>query len=93
MKSLKELQATHPLVYQHFSKLAEGEFWVHRIQELDSYWSRIGQANIPEAILDGSKLPSNISIAGEFDLIYAGATLGPTCSSHGIAASSICVGV
>jgi lycopene cyclase CruA len=76
MKSLTELQATHPLVYQHFSKLAEGEFWVRRIQELDSYWSRIGQANIPEVILDGSKLPPDINIAGEFDIIYAGATLG-----------------
>jgi len=76
MKSLTELQATHPLVYQHFSKLADGEFWVRRIQELDSYWSRIGQANIPEVILDGSKLPPAIKITGEFDVIYAGATLG-----------------
>jgi lycopene cyclase CruA len=76
MKSLTELQATHPLVYQHFSKLADGEFWVRRIQELDRYWSRIGQANIPEVILDGSKLPPAIKITGEFDVIYAGATLG-----------------
>ncbi len=76
MKSLAELQTTHPLVYRYFSSLADGEFWIRRVQEIDSYWSRIGRTNIPEVILDGAELPPNIELAGEFDLIYAGATLG-----------------
>ncbi|MCS7013460.1 MAG: hypothetical protein RMI34_09680 [Chloroherpetonaceae bacterium] len=76
MRTLAELKDTHPLVYQYFSSLEQGEFWIRRIQEIDAYWSQIGHADVPEVIFDGAKLPKDIEIAGEYEIIYAGATLG-----------------
>ncbi len=73
---LSEIQHSHPLVYQYFSKIQHGDFWLKRIMELDCYWSQVGNRPAPEVIFDGSTLPKGIEIAGEFDAIYAGATLG-----------------
>ncbi len=73
---LSEIQQTHPRVYAHFSKIQHGEFWLTRIMELDRYWSMIGNRPAPQVIFDGASLPKGIEISGEFDAIYAGATLG-----------------
>ncbi|NTV47447.1 MAG: hypothetical protein HGB11_13230, partial [Chlorobiales bacterium] len=76
MPSLSEIQHSHPLTYRHFSAIPNGDKWLSRIAELDTYWETIGSRAVPEVVLDGSKLPTGIKISGEFDLIYAGATLG-----------------
>jgi lycopene cyclase CruA len=76
MPSLSEIQHSHPLTYRHFSAIPNGEKWLSRIAELDTYWETIGNQAVPEVVLDGSKLPNGAKISGEFDLIYAGATLG-----------------
>jgi lycopene cyclase CruA len=73
---LSEIQQTHPRVYEHFSKIQHGEFWLNRIIELDRYWSMIGNRPAPQVIFDGASLPKDVEISGEFDAIYAGATLG-----------------
>lgn len=76
MRTLTELKDTHPRVYHYFSHIEHGEFWIRRIQELDAYWSQIGRQSVPKVIFDGAELPKGVEIAGAFDLIYAGATLG-----------------
>ncbi len=73
---LSKIQQTHPRVYEHFSKIQHGEFWLTRIMELDRYWSQVGNRPAPQVIFDGANLPKGIEISGEFDAIYAGATLG-----------------
>lgn len=76
MLSLLEIEHSHPFTYRHFSTIPNGDKWLSRIAELDRYWETIGNRAVPEAVLDGSKLPNGLKISGEFDLIYAGATLG-----------------
>jgi lycopene cyclase CruA len=73
---LNAIQASHPLVFEAFSKIDNGEMWLARIAELDRYWSIIGKRESPAVIFDAQSLPKALDIAGEFDLIYAGATLG-----------------
>lgn len=74
--SLNELKSTHPLVYEHFSKLTGGEESLLWLLDLDSYWRKVGRRDYETVVLDGNELDDDVKIAGEFDLIYAGATLG-----------------
>jgi lycopene cyclase CruA len=76
MKTLNDIRTSHPLVFEHFSKMTDGAMWLRRIQDIDLYWQQIGKANIPSVIKSGSELPANTHLSGEYDLIYAGATLG-----------------
>lgn len=73
---LNDIQRSHPLVYQHFSRIENGEAWLRRVLELDRYWSQIGKRPAPQVALDAKALPKDVEISGEFDAIYAGATLG-----------------
>ncbi|MCS6988610.1 MAG: hypothetical protein NZM06_03750 [Chloroherpetonaceae bacterium] len=73
---LSEIQRSHPLVHRHFSRIENGEFWLKRILELDRYWSDVVNRPAPEVVFGAQALPKGIEISGEFDAIYAGATLG-----------------
>ncbi len=73
---LESIQQSYPLVYQHFSSLEGGEEHLRRIVELDRYWENIPQRSAPDVVLDGSQLPEGAAVAGEYDLLYAGGTLG-----------------
>lgn len=74
--NLAELRSSHPHIFQHFSNLENGEESLNRLIELDSYWSKIGKREYEQVIFKGSDLKGDIAISGEFDAIYAGATLG-----------------
>ncbi|NTU53177.1 MAG: hypothetical protein HGA97_05645 [Chlorobiaceae bacterium] len=72
---LEHIRNTHPLVYQHFSALADGERHLRSILSIDRYWENL-DLPVPEVIRDGSRMPSDAPIEGIFDILYAGGTLG-----------------
>lgn len=73
---LASIKDTHPFVYRHFSSVADGEKHLQRILELDRYWETFHRRDVPAVVLDGSELPASAKPTGDFDIIYAGGTLG-----------------
>jgi lycopene cyclase CruA len=72
--SLDQIRLTHPCLYNAFTLLGDGEQHLHRILELDQYWERLKQP-VRQVIMAGDRLPKDIVISAEYDLIYAGGTL------------------
>jgi lycopene cyclase CruA len=72
---LDHIRNTHPLVFQYFSALQDGERQLRSILAIDRYWENLGLP-VPEVIRDGSRLPADARIEESFDLLYAGGTLG-----------------
>lgn len=72
---LEQIRSTHPLVYKNFSALPDGERHLRAILAIDRYWENL-DLPVPDVILDGSRLPVGVQIEGEFDILYAGGTLG-----------------
>ncbi|RXK84717.1 hypothetical protein EST62_08945 [Chlorobaculum sp. 24CR] len=72
---LEQIRNTHPLVYKNFSALPDGERHLLSILAIDRYWEHL-DLPAPDVIRDGSRLPAGVQIEGEFDILYAGGTLG-----------------
>jgi lycopene cyclase CruA len=74
---LSEYRKRYPLTVANFGALANREAWLDRIWQQDVGWQqameRDGKAQ--EAIVRGAP-PANLSIEGEFEIIYAGGALG-----------------
>jgi lycopene cyclase CruA len=73
--TLAEIRITHPYLYRAFSSLADGELHLRHIEELDRYWEMVNHP-ARQVIKRGEQLPAAAQITAEFDLIYAGGTLG-----------------
>jgi lycopene cyclase CruA len=75
--NLSEYRRRYPLTVANFGALANREAWLDRIWELDALWQqgmeRGGGAQ--EAIVRGVP-PSDLSVEGEFEIIYAGGVVG-----------------
>jgi lycopene cyclase CruA len=72
---LEQIRNTHPLVYQHFSAMTDGERHLRSILSIDRYWENL-DLPVPDVIRDGSRLPAGTRIDEECDILYAGGTLG-----------------
>jgi len=72
---LEQIRITHPLVYKNFSALPDGERHLRSVMSIDRYWENL-DLPVPEVIRDGAKMPSVGGIEAEFDIVYAGGTLG-----------------
>lgn len=73
---LAAIKEAYPFVYRHFSSLMDGESHLRRIREIDHYWEAFSQRDVPVVVLDGSELPAHVVPSGDFDIMYAGGTLG-----------------
>lgn len=73
--TLDSVRKSHPHLYRAFSALEDGEAHFRSVSELDRYWERL-EGPVPEAVVDGAALPPGAKVEGEYDVIYAGATLG-----------------
>lgn len=73
---LEEIRSSHPLVYKYFSGLQDGEAYLRRIVGLDRYWEHVHQTSPRDAVLPGGALPEGVTVSGEYDIFYAGGTLG-----------------
>lgn len=70
------IKTSHPLVHRYFSLFEEGEKHLDRIVELDRYWEHVRSTPSQDAVLSGDKLPESAAVRGEYDIFYAGGTLG-----------------
>lgn len=72
---LESIKSTHPCLYRAFSSFADGELHLQRIIDLDRSGEHL-RKSVQKVILPSGELPNSALIAGEYDLIYAGGTLG-----------------
>jgi lycopene cyclase CruA len=74
---LSEYRKRYPLTVTHFGALANREAWLDRIWQQDVGWQQAMERDgkVQEAIVRGAP-PANLSIEGEFEIIYAGGALG-----------------
>lgn len=74
---LSEYRKRYPLTLASFGALSNREAWLDRIWELDMRWQKALAINdgAREVVLRGAP-PAGLSIEGEFEIIYAGGTLG-----------------
>lgn len=74
---LSEYRKRYPLTLANFGALGNREAWLDRIWQQDVRWQSVlaedGKAR--EAVVRGAP-PAGLSIEGEFEIIYAGGTLG-----------------
>ncbi|MCG8345947.1 MAG: hypothetical protein MI685_12425 [Chlorobiales bacterium] len=73
---LESVRDSHPLVYRYFTRLPDGEKHLVRIIELDRYWEHVRQVPPDDVILPGKELPEEITVSGDYEIFYAGGTLG-----------------
>ncbi|MBA3765708.1 MAG: hypothetical protein H0W99_01720 [Acidobacteria bacterium] len=76
---LSEFRKRYPLTVANFGALANREAWLGRIWELDTAWQqtieRDKEAQQEEVIVRGAP-PSRLNIEAEFEIIYAGGSVG-----------------
>ncbi len=72
---LEQIRQSHSLVYRHFSAMEGGEEHLAAIRALDRYWQQLDRP--PETVVrDGGQPPAAETLSGDFDIVYAGGTLG-----------------
>ncbi len=72
---LEQVRETHPLVYKHFSLIADGQKYFEQILEIDRYWDLANSCVSLDVVFDGEMMPTGVEISGEYDVVYAGGTL------------------
>jgi lycopene cyclase CruA len=74
---LSEYRKRYPLTVANFGALGNREAWLDRIWELDTRWRQTleSDSGAREAVVRSAP-PANLSIEGEFEIIYMGGTLG-----------------
>ncbi|MGI8640655.1 MAG: NAD(P)/FAD-dependent oxidoreductase [Pyrinomonadaceae bacterium] len=75
--NLSELRRRFPKTVENLAHLPNREAWLNRIWEIEQRWQsfRENPDRTKEVILFDSA-PKNLEIEGEFEIIYAGGTLG-----------------
>lgn len=74
---LSDFRRRYPLTVANFGALENRESWLDRIWQLDARWQQAFEhgSAAQEAVVRGAP-PANLSIEGEFEIIYAGGSLG-----------------
>ncbi|MCY7376456.1 MAG: hypothetical protein LH472_10850 [Pyrinomonadaceae bacterium] len=77
MPSLAEFRRQIPLTVENFASLPDREAWLKRIWEIEQRWQsfRANPREVEEVICFDST-PKNLETEAEFEIIYAGGTLG-----------------
>ena len=76
---LSYFRQNYPLTVASFGALAEREVWLRRIWEIDTRWQKEIESNgdgLAEEVIVRGAPPSNLTVEGEFEIIYAGGVLG-----------------
>jgi lycopene cyclase CruA len=74
---LSEYRKRYPLTVASFGALGNREVWLDRIWELDARWQQALESDAgAQEVVVRSAPPAGLSIEGEFEIIYAGGTLG-----------------
>lgn len=75
--NLAEFRRKFPLTVEHFASLPNREAWLNRVWEIERRWqmARENPNKLEEVILFDSS-PKDLAAEAEFEIIYAGGTLG-----------------
>ena len=76
--SLAEFRRRFPLTVEKFASLPDREAWLNRIWEIERRWQQFREnPGESEEVVFYDAVPKNLEVEGaEFDIIYAGGTLG-----------------
>ena len=76
---LSDFRRRFPLTVANLGAMPNREMWLRRISELDARWQQTQESkdfSAPTEVLFDEKFPTNLEIAGEFEIVYAGGGLG-----------------
>jgi lycopene cyclase CruA len=75
--NLTEIRRRFPLLVENLAHLANREAWLERIWEIERRWNAARRNGSPGAeVFSTGDAPRDLKTEGEFDIIYAGGTLG-----------------
>ncbi len=75
--SLAEFRRQVPLTVEKFASLPDREAWLKRIWEIEQRWQTVREnPNEAEEVIFHQAPPRNLEAEAEFEIIYAGGTLG-----------------
>lgn len=77
MPSIDEFRRKFPLTVENFAPLSDREAWLLRIWEIEQRWQTIREnpQKIEEVVYFDSA-PEDLEVEAEFEIVYAGGTLG-----------------
>ena len=74
---LSEFRKRYPLTVANFGALANREAWLYRIWESDTAWQEaMEKDNGAQDVIVRGAPPARLSVEGEFEVIYAGGSVG-----------------
>ncbi|MBC7797407.1 MAG: hypothetical protein H7Z37_11080 [Pyrinomonadaceae bacterium] len=74
---LSDFRRKFPATVANLGALPDREMWLKRIWELDERWRQFqSNQSLTDEVLFDEKPPQGLSVEAEFDIIYAGGTLG-----------------
>lgn len=75
---LAEIRRKYPLLVENLAALRNREAWLARVCEIEQRWNLAREKNgsaAPEVFSNGAP-PQKLKIEGDFEIVYAGGTLG-----------------
>ena len=75
--NLAEFRRRYPLTIENFASLPNREAWLNRVWEIERRWRDIQEnSGKTEEVVLFDSVPKNLETEAEFEIIYAGGTLG-----------------
>ena len=75
--NLTKIRRAFPLLVENLAHLPNREAWLERIWEIERRWNEARQNNSTiQEVFSTDAAPRDLKIEGEFEIIYAGGTLG-----------------
>lgn len=71
-----KVQTLYPRVSEYFGKIRNGNRYLEHILEVDSFWKNFEHSPCRKVVLQGSEMPADACVSDEYDLVYAGGSLG-----------------
>jgi lycopene cyclase CruA len=75
--NLSELRRRFPQTVENFAHLPNREAWLARIWEIEERWNDFREnPDKPEEVIFNNSAPKDLEVEAEFEIVYAGGTLG-----------------
>ena len=75
--NLNELRRRFPKMVENLAHLPNREAWLNRVWEIEKRWNDFREnPDKTEEVIFYNRAPKGLEIAGEFEIVYAGGTLG-----------------
>ncbi len=74
---LADFRRRFPAIVTNLASMPNREVWLKRLAELDERWQKSRENPMPmEEVISSGNAPKNLQVEAEFDIVYAGGTLG-----------------